>query len=486
MPRLLPILALLLPLLLVGCGDDQGVPEGPRRTQADEAIRQKWGKGFDELPVVTLRIISAHNENIKNEYEWAFSLHHALEHGQRVDIDWRVVGGGSSSIEQYLINVLDRAPTADIDIAWGGGEFMFRKLAGKGYLTPIPAADLPLDAIPQNFGGVEMYPPPMLVPEKPEPGQAQTLVVPWIGSAVSGFGFIYNRGLLEMCGIAPPRSWSDLADRRFADRLVLADPTQSGSVAAAYRMIVVSSPTWPEGWARLLMILANAKRFADAAGTAANAPLMGDALVSTCIDFYGALRVAEAPDQMVYISPRGETTFSPDPIGILKNPPNLELARRFVAFAMGREGQALWALPVDAPDGPIRSVLGRQPIRRDVYEDYRGRLLPWIVNPYEAGQALVFEGDNAQMDRVNFGLLRSLVGAAAIDNADALRAARARLVETGFDPQRLAEFVALPDNVATLDAMAATAKAMKDPTQKELILTGWQDFFRARYARVAR
>jgi ABC-type Fe3+ transport system substrate-binding protein len=464
------LLAVLAALAVGGCRSDQGVPEGPKRQRAQEEIRGRWGRGFDELPSVTLRIISPHNENIKQEYEWAFSLYHARKYGRKVSIDWRTVGGGSSSIERYLLNVYGRAQTSQIDIVWGGGEFTFRALDREGILVPLALPPETLDAVPRLFGGVEMYPENLS----------------WIGSAVSGFGFIYNRGLLEMCRIAPPTTWQDLALPRFADRLVLADPTQSGSVAAAYRMIVVSSPSWPEGWKRLLLILANAKRFTDSAGTAANAPLMGDALVSACIDFYGALRVAEAPDQMVYVSPRGQTTFSPDPIAILKNPPNEELARRFVEFVLSKEGQALWALGIGAPHGPMRSVLGRQPIRRDVYHLYDDQLLPWIVNPYESGQALVFEADNARMNRVNFGVLRALVGAAAIDNPQGLRSARARLVQTNYDPKLLAEFVELPVNVASLEAMSETATRLKDPTQRELILTGWQDYFRQKYRRVAR
>ncbi len=465
------LLAVTAALVAVGgCRSDQGVPAGAKRQEAEEEIRSRWGRSFDELPSVTLRIISPHNENIKQEYEWAFSLYHARKYGQKVSIDWRTVGGGSSSIERYLLNVYSRAETSEIDIIWGGGEFTFRALDREGILVSLQLPPETLEAIPRQFGGVEMYPENLS----------------WIGSAVSGFGFIYNKGLLDMCRIAPPTGWQDLAQSRFADRLVLADPTQSGSVAAAYRMIVVSSPSWQEGWKRLLLILANAKRFTDSAGTAANAPLMGDALVSACIDFYGALRVAEAPGQMVYVSPRGQTTFSPDPIGILKNPPNAELARRFVDFVLSKEGQALWALGTRAPHGPFRSVLGRQPIRRDVYDLYDDQLLGWIVNPYESGQALVLDGDNARMNRVNFGVLRALVGAAAIDNPQGLREARARLIETDYDPKLLAEFTALPDNVATLEAMSGTARLLKDPTQRELILTGWQDYFREKYRRVAR
>ena len=412
-------LAVLIAIALLwspGCSLDDSLPDDERTRATDKQVRAKWGRPLRELPTVTLVVISPHNENIRNEYQWAFSLHHAVEYGAKVHFEWRSVAGGSSTIKQYLENVYGRADTANIDVLWGGGNIIFIPLAAEKILLPLQLAPDVLENIPPTIGGVAMY------------GKD----LRWVGAAVSAFGFIYNDGMLRRCRIEPPRRWEDLGDRRFADLIALADPMQSGSAAATYHMIVLSGDSWPDGWAKLLRILGNAKRFTDSAGGAAQAPIIGEALVATCIDFYGAIRVAEAPDQIVYVSPRGQTTFGPDPIGILANPPHPQLARRFVEFCMSARGQALWGLPVGDPDGPVRTPLGRQPIRRDVYGAYRGRMLASIVNPYEAGQSMKLEGFRKQVDYL---LLKQLVRAAAIDNVAGLRAARARLVETNFDPK---------------------------------------------------
>jgi len=459
---------------LAGC---EAVREGPaddRVAQTDRVVKATWGKALDDLPTARLVVISPHNENIQNEFEWAFTLHHAREFGQKVDIEWRTVGGGANTIGQYLRNVYARSDTSEIDILWGGGDFMFAPLAEEGLLEPM---ELPADVlanIPAEVGGIRM------LDEK----------LRWCGSAVSGFGFIYNAGLLAKCNIAPPQQWDDLGDPRFADLIALADPTQSGSAAVSYLMIVQSAPTWADGWAKLLGVLGNAKRFTDSAGSAANAPALGEALVATCIDFYGILRVAEAPDELVYLSPPGQTIYSPDPIGILKGPPNRELARRFVEFVLSPRGQALWALPPGHPDGPARSLLGRQPIRRDVYETYAGQMSPRIANVYRAGAAL--KPNKAMNEAGLYSVLKQLVRTAAVDNRGGLRAARRRLQPLKAHPaaraeytRRFADFVRLPDNVATLDAVARIRKRLKDPVQAELILTAWQDFFRATYKRVA-
>jgi ABC-type Fe3+ transport system substrate-binding protein len=453
-------------LLAGGCPRAGGLPDDERTRRADRRVRAAWGKPLADLPTRTLVIISPHNENIRNEYEWAFSLHHAVRYGQKVVFEWRDVGGGGSAITHYLQNVYGRGEAPGIDVLWGGGEFVHIPLADKGVLVPLALSADVLANVPAELGGVRMMDPQRR----------------WVGTAVSAFGFVYNAGMLRRCGIAPPADWADLGDRRFAGLLCLADPTQSGSAAATYQMIVRSGRDWPDGWAKLLAVLSNAKRFAGGAGQAANAPLLGEALVAACIDFYGAMRSAEAPDQIVYVSPRGQTTFGPDPIAILKGAPHPDLASRFVDFVMSARGQALWALPVGAPDGPVRSALARQPIRRDVYDLYRGKMLEAIVDPFRAGQTMELSGFRK---RIHFGVLRQLVAAAAVDNLRDLRAAKRRLIAGDVDPRLLAAFNRLPDNVATLQAMRQTGRSMKDPADRERIVTAWQQFFRAKYRRIA-
>jgi len=456
----------------VGCGE-RGSTGNPRLTRAARAeIAKKWGKPLDELPADTVVVISAHNESITNEFTWAFVVDYALSHGRRVRVEWRDVGGGGTSIFNTLRNIYEQTrmrelpETSGIDVLWGGGPVEFEKLAAEGLLVPMDLPDKTLEHIPATFGGMAFR-------------DANGL---WCGSAVSGFGFIYNRPLLASAGIAPPRTWEDIASPACFNMICLADPTQSGSAAAAYQMIVQSEPTWPAGWAKLLAVLGNAKRFLDSAGSAANAPAVGEAPIATCIDFYGAIRVAEAPEALEYVSPKGQTAFTPDPIGILKNPPNPRAAQAFVRFVLSRRGQALWAVKAGDPAGPVRSALGRQPIRADVYDIYAGRFSPWTVTPYEAGNEMTLD---TEFLGVSFGVLRKLVRAAAIDNLPQLRAARRRLIETNFDPALLAEFNRLPDNVATREAVATVAAQLGDKARAERITSRWQQFFRDKYRRIA-
>ncbi len=465
--RLLILLIIIgISLGIPGCGNKEDQPANPGETVADKKVREKYGKSLKELPTAKLVVISPHNTDIENEYETAFSIHCAVHYGENVDIEWRDVGGGSSAILRHLRNVYENSDRSGIDVVWGGGEYNFQRMAEEGIIQEMRITRDVLDNIPATFGGLEMY----------------SKESRWCGSALSGFGFLYNRSLLERMKLKPPEKWEDLGDKRFYDLVGLADPMQSGSASASYEMIVQSGESWEAGWAKLLGILGNAKKFYSGAGDAAEALPAGEVAISTCIDFYGINRVTKYPETLKYISPKGQTAFNPDPIGILKNPPNPVLAQRMVDFVLSPKGQALWALPVGHPDGPVRATLGRQPIRKDVYERYAGEFMPQIVNPYASGQGMTLD---IELWSISYGLLRQLVWAAAVKNLEGLRSAKKKLIGTGFERNRLNEFNRLPDNLATRQKVAETSKLLLDRRQLDILVTDWITYFRDKYKRVA-
>jgi len=465
--RLIFILTFISALVfLCGCTDKNEDNDKPVMNEVDEILIEKYGKPFNELPAVKLVVISPHNTAIQAEYENAFSIDHAVKHGQRVELEWRDVGGGGTAILRHLRNVYENSDRSGIDVVWGGGEYNFQKMADEGILQTMEIDNDVLANIPPVFSGLAMY-------DKDKR---------WCGSAISGFGFLYNMQLFDRLKIAPPVKWEDLGDKRFFGLVGLADPMQSGSAAASYEMIIQSGESWTDGWAKLLSILGNAKKFYDGAGDAAEALPSGEVAVSTCIDFYGINRVIKYPDTLKYITPKGQTAFNPDPIAILSNPPNPELAQQMVSFVLSSRGQALWALPVGDPDGPIYTALGRQPIRKDVYETYRGKLMAEIINPYAAGQGMEVD---AELWSTSYGVLRQLVWAAAVKNLEGLRKAKENLYKTGFNENLLKEFNTLPPEVATREKVAETAKLLRDKKQNDIIVTEWIEFFRKKYKRVA-
>jgi iron(III) transport system substrate-binding protein len=412
-----------------------------------------------------LVVMTPHNENIRYEFEEAFKAYHKATYGTDVAVQWRDAGSGSSSILQYLTNVYGRADTAGIDVLFGGGEYPFQQMDKANLLVPLKLSEDTLANIPATFGGMEMY----------SPGKT------WCGNVLSSFGFLYNKGLIQDLKIQAPTRWEDLASKDFYDLSVLADPTQSGSIAAAFEMIVQSEKDWHDGWKKLLSILSNAKKFTDSSGDAANAPVLGEAVVSVCIDFYGSMRVADAPDKLGYVSPAGQTGFTPDPIAILKNPPHPVLAQRYVDFVLSLKGQALWALPAGHADGPKRYLLNRTPIRKDFFTTYDKDIPAWITRPYTQGTTLIVD---AKLRAIRYGVLAKLVRAAAIDNIKLMKQAKQKLMEKNFPEDLSALFYGLPDNIDTNEKVFAIAGPLEDTAKAEVIMTDWTTFFRERYKQI--
>lgn len=460
------VLVLSAAAALAGCGKKESAKD-QRWEDTAQKVQARWGKSLDQLPTVKLVVISPNNTDIEKAFSDAFSRHQAVEKGQKVQMEFRDVGGGGSAILTYLRNMYQNTDNVGIDIIWGGGDYVFNKLAEENILQPMSLSEDILANIPATLGGLNMYNPDRL----------------WCGSAISGFGILYNVPLLKRLNCPLPETWDDLGKAEYFDLIGLADPTQSASAVAAYEMIVQSGKDWPTGWAKLLNVLANAKRFYDSAGGAADAPVNGEAAISTCVDFYGATRVDKYPKDLVYVSPAGQTAFNPDPIAIAKNPPNPELAQDFVNFVLSPEGQVLWALPASDPEGPSSAALGRQPIRKDVYALYGSRFSPWIINPYEAGKVMVLD---IELWDDSFSVLRQLIWAAAINNVEPLKAAKKKLIQSGFDPQLLEEFNRLPENVNSREKLHAMNDQLKDAKLADQIISDWIRFYRDKYQRILR
>ena len=459
MIRVWIVAALAAALVLGGCGggDDEWASDAADR----DAIEAKWGKSIDELPDVTLVAISPHNDQIMDVFEHAFRYHHALEAGQDVDIEWRVVSGGGNAIFEYLRNVYGQSDTSGISVLWGGGEIGFQELAAEGLLEVMTIPDGALANIPPSLGGVALR----------DPGSR------WCGVVLSGFGLLYNGPRLTQLGRPFPERWDDLTEAHYYDLIAVADPLQSSSALTAFELIVQSGEDWQAGWAKLLAILGNAKRMYGGSSSAADA-VVSEAAIATAIDFYGAMRVQKYPGVVTYVPPAGQSVVTPDPIAILKNAPQRELAQQFVDFVLSAEGQALWALPAEAN----RPCLFRMPIRKDAYQAGADRLAEGITNPYAAASEAAVD---VEMKIVRTPVLGQLVHAAAVANFDGLKRARKAVIDSGFDPALVAAFNELPPNVRTAEQIAEVAAALTDEAAAERIATEWKMFFARKYAEVS-
>jgi ABC-type Fe3+ transport system substrate-binding protein len=344
------------------------------------------------------------------------------------------------------------------------------------------------------------------IPLIPERLSGETWRTPYlVGNVISTFGLCYNHDRLKELNISsPPTTWDDLANPAYFQQVGAADPTKSGSVAKAFEMIIhqkiyqsvrlagFTDPQiaaheksidahinskgkhyqrgdvppelqkyqdaieqgWLDGLRLIQLIGANARYFTDSSQKVPIDVSVGDAAVGMSIDFYARYqaqtsRAKGGADRMTYITPRGGSSVSCDPISLLRGAPSRELAVRFIEFTLSEEGQKLWCYkPVSAGEpasagGPEKYYLRRLPIRRDFYPSTNptiqkrheqhlkhsaDNLADPQINPYALAETFTY---NPRWTASHFSIQRELVKVLAMDSGDELKEAWQAIIKNG-------------------------------------------------------
>lgn len=217
----------------------------------------------------TLKIISPHPENIRQEVEGGFKSWYLATYNEEVALEWPDFGGTSSD-QRYIESQFAATPSGiGMDLFYGGGVAPYMSLAQQGYLAPYKLPDNLLNAIPKTIGGIPMY-----------DDQYR-----WYGAALSGFGIIYNKAVLQRLGFAEPKTWTDLTVPAAKGWIGSADPRNSGSTHAAYE-IMLQGYGWQKGWQYLSLIGANVKSFPTSSGDIPKSVSKGDVAYGLAIDYY--------------------------------------------------------------------------------------------------------------------------------------------------------------------------------------------------------
>ena len=338
-----------------------------------------------------LVIITPHNEQIRFEFGQAFNRWRQVEGRAPIFFDWRSPGG-TSDLRKAVLSQLEASyrrahhenrPPEPIgyDLFFGGGDYDHDLLATgisielDGRRVTIPATD-PID-----------IPAKVLAEVYPDPAIGGRLLyredLRWVGVALSSFGIVYNRQVIEMLGVGEPQTWSDLQDGCYRNWLALADPGHSSSIAVTYNTIL-RRHGWKEGWNILRRIFANARYFAVNSAKVPVDVSQGEAAAGMCIDFYGRFQAGAIGSEarVGYVDPRHMTATNSDPISIVHMAPHRDLANEFVLWLLSAQAQHLWQAGRGTEHGPIRYELRRMPVRRDLYDSPSE---DWVdqVNPFE-------------------------------------------------------------------------------------------------------
>ncbi|MBU1221890.1 extracellular solute-binding protein [Myxococcota bacterium] len=351
-------------------------------------------------------VISVHPEDIKYEFTEGFARYMKKCCNRKVGIEWVDLGGTSSSlrfIRSEFTNLLkDGRKNSSYDIFFGGGDQAHEILADSNCVKSgsksasclasyIPPEHI-LNQIPESLNGIKLR----------RDGY-------WYGSALSGFGIICNRKVLDFNKIPEPRSWQDLGRREFLSWVGSGDPRQSGSTHMLFE-IILQSLGWEKGWQILMEMAGNTRYFSRHGSMVSADTALGEIACGITIDYYALSVIKTSPRHLAFILPEDATVINPDPISMLADAPHRELAEKFMEFVLG-EGQYLRIRPKGHPQGPVKKETPVMPIAKKIYYEDGPRTIP--ANPYEYKSSFRY---HSKLGSVRWNLLNDLLGSAFLDN----------------------------------------------------------------------
>ena len=171
----------------------------------------------------------------------------------------------------------------------------------------------------------------------------------WVPQKVLLNTIAYNTGMVKPA--EAPKHWADLMDPRWKDKIVMLDARASGSgVHLVYAMRKLLGKEFAAGMAKQNVML---KR---SGGDVANTVVAGERPIGAGIQEYYVYSRAKQGGPIMAVLPDEGVPMTLYALCIPKNGPDLEAAKRYLDFALGKEAQAMWqekfATPVLREDVP--------------------------------------------------------------------------------------------------------------------------------------
>lgn len=409
-------------------------------------------------PVETLAVVSPHRREVRLEYGRAFAEYQRRTRRREVAITWIDVGGTSKILKDLESRFATNPDRPGVDVLFGGGVAPYLTARAKNWLQPVTLSPGVLDGIPAQVAGGPVY----------DPEGA------WYGVALSGFGILYNRPIVERMGLPAPTGWEDLARPEYFSWVASGDPRSSGSVHMCYE-IILQAYGFERGWNLVTRICANVRNFGEVGGTGPREVAAGEVAAAMVIDQYAKTVIDSVGDDLlVFVLPDRTTVIGPDPIALIRNTAKSELGREFIEFALTAEGQRILYQPAGR-NGQTYSLY-RMPVREALFAEADAPK----PNPYR------YSGDGFVYDTKNGGkrwdLVNDLMGVWLIEAHADLRRAWQAVMARGLPADEVEALCRPPVTEAELDRLA---EDWKDSRVRLKVMRDWSDAARLRYRQVA-
>jgi len=420
----------------------------------------------NQQPGDRLIVLSPHPETFLYEYQWAFQPWYRERTGREIEVVW-LDQGGTSKMLRFLYNEFQRLPEGvNMDMIWGGGLDTYLDLHARQLLQAYRLPDRLMQAIPADCAGIPLH----------------DSDYHWYGTALTGFGILYNRRVLDLQGLPTPQTWADLTSPAFQSWVGAADPRQSGTAHMAFE-IILQAYGWEKGWEVITALGGNIASFSRLASDVPRDTSLGQVAAGFCIDSYAYSQMALMGRNVLgYVMPEGLTVINPDGIAILRGAPHVEAARLFLEFVMSDEGQRFLMTPRGRPGGPRQFNLGRMAVLPAAYEELGEQSLV-AINPFRLRPSLKYDSIKSSTRQK---VLDDLIGTLLIENHALLK--RAWRAANACPPERRATLVRklAEAPLSEEEASALAREKWSDAVARNQTMVEWSQFAREKHGTVLR
>lgn len=325
-----------------------------------------------------------------------------------------------------------------VDLMWASAPDAFEVLKSDGLLEKV---EIHSEGVPDAIGGYPIN----------DPDGA------YFGFAASGYGIMYNTRYLKANDLPIPKEWDDLKRPEYNGHVAMSSPSRSGTTHLTVET-VLQGEGWDKGWATWKWISGNMNTVTERSFGVPDAVNSGSTGLGIVIDFFGlASKASGFPVELVYPS---VTAIVPANIGVIKNAPNQDGAKKFVEFVLSPEGQKVLLNP----------AIMRLPVNPEAYKDAP----EGFPNPFSedfAPGAIEFDVDKSGL---RYNLVNSLFDVMVTYRLEDLRAAvaavqKAEAAYAKTNNPKAAELISQARE--RIEAMPITEEQSLDPSFTQVFTT---------------
>ena len=285
-------------------------------------------------------VVTSFPKDLTEVYKRAFE---ARNPGVRVEVMNRGTSSGVAFVRE--------APAANKpDIFWASAPDAFEVLAKDGLLQKFDGRN---PAVPAKIGAYPINDPQGF----------------YYGQALAGYGLMWNTRYMKANKLPEPREWAELMKPAYHGHVAVSSPSRSGTTHLTVETIL-QGEGWGKGWSQMLQISGNCAAITERSFGVPEGVNNGQYGIGLVIDFFGlSAKASGFPVEFHYPS---VTAIVPANIGLIANAKNPELGKRFIAFTLSPEGQALLLDPKISRLPVLPETYAKAP--KDFPDPYRGKI----------------------------------------------------------------------------------------------------------------